>query len=126
MTKPILSCVEEVATPRDSDANAGALTIRCYAYTSSAPGTRRFILRGDRELAAEAMTLLMRIDSELNYARADWNEDRFRRLMRLRSRAVKRLRRRWAILNPKPRIPLGTLRRRYHASLAGYLYQAKE
>jgi hypothetical protein len=126
MLNPILSCVEEVATSLESRPNAGALTIRCYVYASLTPSPRRFVLRGDRELAAQAMTLLMRIDGKLKYARADWNEDRFRRLMRLRSKAVTRLRRRWERLNPKPRIPLGTLRRRYHASLSGYLYQAKE
>jgi hypothetical protein len=76
----------------------------------------------DRELTAQAVTLLMRLDAELRVARADWNEDRFRRLVHLRPRAVARLRRRWERLNPKPAIRLGTLRRRYHASIAGYLH----
>jgi len=53
----------------------------------------------------------MRLDRELREARADWNQDWFRRLMRLRPRVVARLRRRWEILNPLPPIPLGTLRR---------------
>jgi len=75
-----------------------------------------------KELAAQAMTLLTDIDAELREARADWNQDRFRRLMLVRQRAVTRLRRRWAVLNPSPRIPLGTLRRRYHANLAGHFY----
>src|ERR1043166_2404422 len=59
--------------------------------------------------------------NELVESRADWNEDRIPRLMRLRPKCVSRLRRRWERLNPKPRIPLGTLRRRYHATLAGHL-----
>jgi hypothetical protein len=76
----------------------------------------------DRELTRQAMTLLMRVDYELKEARAEWNEDRFRRLMRLRPRAVSRLSRRWERLNPKPLIPLGNLRRRYHSNLARYLF----
>ncbi len=67
------------------------------------------------------MTLLMRLDTDLKSARADWNQDRFRRLMRLRPKAVARLRRRWERLNPSPQIPLGSLRRRYHANIAGHL-----
>ncbi len=70
------------------------------------------------------MTLLVRLDRELREARADWNQDRFRRLMRLRPRVVAPLRRRWEILNPLPPIPLGTLRRRYHVNLAGHLYES--
>lgn len=70
------------------------------------------------------MTLFMRIESEMREARADWNQDRFRRLMRLRPRAVTRLRRRWERLKPQPRIPLGSLRRRYHANLGCYLYES--
>ena len=67
------------------------------------------------------MTLLMQIDGNVILARADWNEDRFRRLMRLRPRAVRRLQRRWAKLVYEPRTALGSLRRRYHASIAAYL-----
>jgi len=81
------------------------------------------VLTGDRLLAAEAMQLLMRVDLEILEARAQWNQDWFRRLMRIRPRAVSRLRRRWAKLYPPPAIPLGSLRRRYHANLAEYLYQ---
>ena len=36
-----------------------------------------------------------------------------------------RLRRRWAKIAPTPAIPLGSLRRRYHANLAGYLYEPR-
>ena len=118
-TTSTINCIEERTAPGEVNAS-GALTIRCYLYplvtTSPLP-----ILRPDRKLAFEAMTLLMRLDHELREARADWNQDRFRRLMRLRPRVVARLRRRWLVLNPQPSIALGTLRRRYHANLAGYL-----
>ena len=126
MSIPILSCVEEVSTAPRAGVNAGRTTIRCYVYAVSAPSPAPPVLGMDHELAAEAMTSLMRIDGQIRYARADWNEDRFRRLMRLRSKAVTRLQRRWARLNPKPRIPLGSLRRRYHPNLAGHLYEARQ
>jgi hypothetical protein len=114
---PTISCVEEVA----SLATVRTSIIRCYTYpplTASALWPR---LSPDRELTAEAMSLLMRLDSKLRYARADWNEDRFRRLMRARAKAVVRLRRRWERLTPQPRITLGSLRRRYHANIAAHL-----
>jgi hypothetical protein len=114
---PILSCVEILTVV---EATGVASTIRCYAYsvvTTSVPKR----LAPDRQLAVEAMTLYIRVENEFREARADWNEDRFRRLMRLRPRVVARLRRRWEIMNPRPRIPLGTLRRRYHPNLAGHL-----
>ena len=121
LTVPIVSCIEEFAASRGVNANGWALTIRCYEYpviTTPPPKA----LPPDRELVVEAMTLFMRIESEVREARAEWNRDRFRRLMRLRPRVVARLRRRWEELNPSPRIPLGRLRRRYHANLAGHLY----
>ena len=80
-------------------------------------------LTGDRLLTFEAMHLLISLDRDLREARAQWNQDWFRRLMRIRPKAVSRLRRRWAKLDPSPAIPLGTLKRRYHANLAKYLYQ---
>jgi hypothetical protein len=70
--------------------------------------------------------LLMRLDWELRKARADWNQDRFRRLMKARCKAVSRVRRRWNSLDPAPPIGLGKLRRRYHANLARYLYEVEE
>jgi hypothetical protein len=117
---PIVSCVRDPAL-RVVEHDGLVLTIRCYAYpilTTSPP--RR--LSPDYQLATQAMTLLMRLDNGIRDARADWNEDRFRRLMRLRPRVVQRLRRRWERLVTQPQIPLGTLRRRYHANLAGHLY----
>src|ERR1043166_189518 len=116
----IINCVEEVA----SLAAVRTSTIRCYLYP---PLTARALwpkLNSERELAAQAIRLLMRLDSELREARADWNDDRFRRLMRSRPRAVKRLIRRWERLDPKPSVPLGSLRRPYHPNLAGHLYNA--
>ena len=49
----------------------------------------------DRLLAAEAMQLFIRLDRGLMEARAQWNQDWFRRVMHARSKAVSRLRRRW-------------------------------
>lgn len=118
---PTISCVEELPASRGLDPNVLGAIIRCYSYPLiTIPPPKP--LQPERKLAFEAMTLFMRIDSEIREARADWNQDRFRRLMRLRLRAVSRLRRRWASLNPMPRIPLGHLRRRYHANVGGYLY----
>ena len=79
-------------------------------------------LTGDRLLTFEAMHLLISLDRDLREARAQWNQDWFRRLMRIRPKAVSRLRRRWAKLDPPPAILLGTLKRRYHANLSRYLY----
>ena len=119
-----INCIEERTDLRAANASGGTLTIRCYVYPLVTTSPRPF-WKPDRKLAFEAMTLLMRLDRELREARADWNQDRFRRLMRLRPLAVARLRRRWEILNPLPLIPLGTPRRRYHANLAGHLYESK-
>lgn len=116
----IVNCIEEVgfvATLRIS-------TIRCYVYPPLTATALQPRLSPARELTAQAMTLLMRVDAELRETRADWNGDRFRRLMRLRPRAVGRLRRRWEGLDPKPSMPLGSLRRRYHANIAGYLHDS--
>ena len=80
------------------------------------------VLTGSRLLTLEAMHLLISLDRDLREARAQWNQDWFRRLMRVRRRAVVRLIRRWSKLNPTPTIALDSLRRRYHANLAKYLY----
>lgn len=98
--------------------------ICCYWDAEVSRWTSQWVLTGERLLAAQALQLLMRLDRELREARADWNQDRFRRVMKARSNAVSRVRRRWNSLNPAPAIGLGKLRRRYHANLAGYLYEA--
>ena len=86
------------------------------------PDADSVVLTGGRLLTYEAMHLLILLDRDLREARAQWNQDWFRRLMRIRLKAVSRLRRRWAKLDPPPAIPLGTLKRRYHANLSRYLY----
>ena len=121
MTTPILSCVEVASSP-NARPNPELLTIKCYVYSSATSSA----LTPDRHLAVQAMTLLMLLDTEIRYARADWNEDRFRRLMRLRLRAVARIRRRWEKVTPQPHIPLGSLRRQYHANIAGHLYSVSQ
>lgn len=118
------SCIEERIEPGEVDVDGRALTIRCYLYPLLTTPPRP-LLKPDRKLAFEALTLLMRLDRELREVRVDWNQDRFRRLMRSRPRVIARLRRRWEILNPQPSIALGTLRRRYHANLTGYLNRHK-
>ncbi len=102
----------------------GSNTICCYADAEASRLTSRWVLSSEQLLAAEALQLLMRLDRVLTMARADWNPDRFRRIMRARSKAVSRVRRRWNSLDPAPAIALGRLRRRYHANLARYLYEA--
>jgi hypothetical protein len=86
----------------------------------------RFALTGDRLLAFEALRLLMRLDRDLREARAQWNQDWFRRVMHARSSATSRLRRRWENLERRPAISLGSLTRRYHANLAEYLYRRSD
>jgi hypothetical protein len=116
----IQSKVSAVVIGRSSQ--FGPATICCYQDTEVSRWTSHFVLSDERLLTAQALQLLMRLDRELREARADWNQDRFRRVMRTRSKAVARVRRRWNSLNPAPAVRLGKLRRRYHANLAGYLY----
>ena len=87
--------------------------------------TDSVVLTESHLLTVEAMHLLISLDRDVREARAQWNQDWFRRLMRIRSRAVSRLKRRWAKLDPPPAISLGRLRRRYHANLAKYLYPSR-
>lgn len=84
---------------------------------------RPIVWTSEQLLAAQAMQFLIRLDGELLEARAQWNQDWFRRIMRIRPKAALRLRRRWAKLDPTPVIPLGSLRRRYHANLERHLYE---
>ena len=101
-------------------------TICCYVDAEVSRQTSPCVLSGNRLLTAQALQLLVRLDCKLKEARADWNQDRFRRVMQARSKAVRRVRRRWSDLDPAPAVGLGKLRRRYHANLAGYLYEARE
>ena len=114
----IHSKVSELQTSSQFEVN----TICCYLDPDVSRWTSPLVLSGERLLAAQALELLMRLDHELREARADWNQDRFRRVMKARSKAVSRVRRRWNSLSPAPAIGLGELRRRYHSNLAGYLY----
>jgi hypothetical protein len=114
-TLTYVRCDEQI----DPDGETRTVTIRCYLSLLLTADAPPLYLSLDRELTAEAMILLMRVDNELLEARAAWNQDRFHRLMRLRPRLVCRLRRRWERLDPQPGIPLGPLGRRYHANLAG-------
>src|ERR1041384_320641 len=115
----IQSNVSELVTERFRQIEPD--TICCYLDAELSRWTSRWVLSGERLLAAQALQLLMRLDRELREARAHWNQDRCRRIMRARSKAVARVRRRWNRLDPAPGIAVGNLRRRYHASLAGYL-----
>jgi len=99
--------------------------IRCCFVPPLMQPTTAVSLTVDRQLAFEAMRLLLQLDRLLREARADWNQDRFRGVMRLRNKASARVRRRWSELNPTPGVCLGRLRRRYHANLAGYLYSGE-
>ena len=102
-------------------------TICCYPDAEvSRWTTSRFNLSGEQLLAAQALQLLLRLDHKIREARADWNQDRFRRVMKTRSKVVTRLRRRWNRLDTLPPIGLGKLRRRYHANLARYLYEPEK
>jgi hypothetical protein len=117
-----MSAIENITEKRIGEVSEWEpQTIRCYLDAALILRTRRVVLSGNRLLAAQALGLLMRLDAELIEARADWNQDRFRRLMQARFKAALRVMRRWSGLNPAPLLPLGSLRRRYHANLAGHL-----
>ncbi|MGH9969768.1 MAG: hypothetical protein ACREBG_18515 [Pyrinomonadaceae bacterium] len=119
-TKPVQSasastCGEIVSAAAEAVNETSSLTAKAIPVA----------LEGDRLLAFQSMQLLMRIDRDLTEARAQWNQDWFRRLMHVRPKAVRRLTRRWERLTPTPSIGLGMLRRRYHANLACYLYKTR-
>jgi hypothetical protein len=111
----------ESITPPNEDAMQETVSVRASSHVL--PGAGSVVLTGGRLMTYEAMHLLILLDRDLREARAQWNQDWFRRLMRIRPKAVSRLRRRWAKLDPPPAIPLGTLKRRYHANLSKYLYR---
>ena len=114
------STLTESIAPPNEDAMQEPASARASSHVL--PDADSVVLTGGRLLTYEAMHLLILLDSDLREARAQWNQDWFRRLMRIRPKAVSRLRRRWAKLDPPPAIPLGTLKRRYHANLSRYLY----
>lgn len=120
----VQSNIDQAVTETSSRFEANMVC--CYLDAEITRWTSRFVLTGERLLTAQALQLLMRLDHELREARADWDQDRFRRVMKARAQAVARLRRRWNRLDPAPVIPLGKLRRRYHPNLAGYLYECKQ
>ena len=117
------SNIKESIAPPNEDAMQEPVSVQVNSG-AFLPDADSVVLTGSRLLTVEAMQLLISLDRDLREARAQWNHDWFRRLMRIRSRAVSRLRRRWAKLDPPPAIPLGRLRRRYHANLAKYLYHS--
>jgi hypothetical protein len=121
MAAAVSNITESIAPPNeDAMQDRASVQASSRVFSSDADSV---VLTGSRLLTFEAMHLLISLDRDLREARAQWNQDWFRRLMRIRPKAVSRLRRRWAKLDPPTAIPLGTLRRRYHANLAKYLYQ---
>jgi hypothetical protein len=121
---PFQSAIDTLVFERSSQFQSKKIC--CYLDAEVSRWTSPIVLSNDRLLAAQALQLLMKLDRELRVARADWNQDRFRRVMKARSKAVARVRRRWNSLNPAPAVGLGKLCRRYHANLAGYLYDPRE
>src|SRR5215213_667223 len=122
MALAVSNITESIAPPNeDAMQEPASVQANSGAFLQDADSV---VLTGSRLLTFEAMHLLISLDRDLREARAQWNQDWFRRLMRIRSRAVSRLKRRWAKLDPPPAIPLGRLRRRYHANLANYLYHS--
>ena len=119
MAAAFSTSTESIAPPNE-DAMQEPASVRASSHVL--PDADSVVLTGGRLLTFEAMHLLISLDRDLREARAQWNQDWFRRLMRIRPKAVSRLRRRWAKLDPPPAIPLGTLKRRYHANLSRYLY----
>jgi len=122
MAAAVSNITESIAPPNE-DAMQEPVSVQVNSG-AFLPDADSVVVTGSGLLTVEAMQLLISLDRDLREARAQWNHDWFRRLMRVRSRAVSRLRRRWAKLDPPPAIPLGRLRRRYHANLAKYLYHS--
>jgi hypothetical protein len=121
MATAFSNSTESIAPPCGDARDRASVQASSRVFSSDADSV---VLTGCHLLTFEAMHLLISIDRDLREARAQWNQDWFRRLMRIRPKAVSRLRRRWAKLDPPPAISPGSLRRRYHANLAQYLYQS--
>ena len=119
MAAAFSTSTESIAPPNE-DATQEPASARASSHVL--PDADSVVLTGGRLLTYEAMHLLISLDRDLREARAQWNQDWFRRLMRTRPKAVSRLRRRWAKLTPPPAIPLGTLKSRSHANLTRHLY----
>jgi len=115
----------ESIAPSNLEAMQEPVSVRASSHVFL-PDADSVVLTAGRLLTVEAMHLLISLDRDLREARAQWNQDWFRRLMRIRPKAVSRLRRRWTKLDPPPAIPLGTLKRRYHANLSKYLYHLSD
>ncbi len=64
--------------------------LKCEELEELCAEAKPIVLVGERLLTAQAMRLLMRIDRDLREARCQMNQDWFRRLMRVRGRAVSR------------------------------------
>jgi len=122
MAAAVSNITESIAPPNE-DAMQEPASVQASSR-AFLPDADSVVLTGSHLLTFEAMHLLISLDRDLREAGAQWNQDWFRRLMRIRPKAVSRLRRRWAKLDPPPAIPLGRLRRRYHANLAKYLYHS--
>ena len=120
----VVSNITESIAPANEDAMPEQVLAQASSRVFSSDADS-VVLTGSHLLTFEAMHLLISLDRDLREARAQWNQDWFRRLMRIRPKAVSRLRRRWAMLEPSPAIALGTLTRRYHANLARYLHQSR-
>ena len=76
--------------------------LKCEELEELCAEAKPIVLVGQRLLTAQAMRLLMRSDRDLREARCQVNQDWFRRLMRVRGRAVSQLRRRWEKIQPVP------------------------
>jgi hypothetical protein len=119
MAAAFSTSTEFIAPPNDDAMREPA---SAPASSHVLPDAASIVLAGSHLLTYEAMHLLILLDRDLREARAQWNQDWFRRLMRIRPKAVSRLKRRWAKIDPSPAIPLGPLTRRYHANLSRYRY----
>lgn len=66
-------------------------------------------LSPERRNAADAMRLFMRVSSLLADAIADRDQNAYRRTLRVRRNAARRLERRYNAISPRPRLALGNI-----------------